>query len=514
MTQSRTLTRESETGRSVGAGPVPPDPRRWRALGVIALVQFILVLDITVVNVALPHIQTDLHFSRAGLAWVVDGYVLTAGGLLLLGGRLSDLLGRRRMFVTGLLVFVAASALSGAAVDPGMLVGSRFLQGAGEALASPAAFGLVALLFTNPKERASAIGIFGGVAGLGGTLGPVLSGVLISAASWRWIFFVNIPVGIFAVLATTRMVDESRAERVGGAHRPDLVGAVLGTAGLAGIVYGFISAANDSWTSIQVVASLALGVVALAAFVLRERYAPDPLVPAGFLRNGTRVSANIACVFFASVFFTLFFLLTLYWQEVEHYSTLTTGVAYLPFGVVIGLGIGVSSALVTRIGPKPLLTAGSLFVAAGVLMMSRITVHGSYLDQTLPALVIAAFGSGLSFAAFGNASMHDVSGQDASLASGVQSTSQQIGGAVGLAVLATLALRHTKSAMAHGVSASLASTQGTVLAFRVAAVVAVAGALLMAFAPIARPAAAGPGSAALYDGPDGDGRPSTSSTRP
>lgn len=190
------------------------NPRRWKALGVIALVQFMLVLDITVVNVALPHIQSDLHFSRAGLAWVVDGYVLTAGGLLLLGGRLGDLLGRRRLFIGGVLLFAAASAASGAAVNPAMLVASRFVQGMGEAIAAPAAFGLVALLFTEPKERAKAIGIFGGVAGLGGTLGPVISGLLISVASWRWIFFVNIPIGIVAAVVTLRLVSESRADRV------------------------------------------------------------------------------------------------------------------------------------------------------------------------------------------------------------------------------------------------------------------------------------------------------------
>jgi predicted MFS family arabinose efflux permease len=207
----------------------------------------------------------------------------------------------------------------------------------------------------------------------------------------------------------------------------------------------------------------------------------------------------VACVCFASVFFTVFFLLTLYWQQVEHYSTITTGLAYLPFGIVIGMGIGLSSALVTRVGTKPLLFAGAMFVAAGVLMLSRITVHGSYLTQTLPALVLTAFGSGLSFAAFGNASMHEVSGQDASLASGVQSTAQQVGGAVGLALLATLALRHTRASMAHGMAAGTAATQGTVLAFRVATVVALAGAAFVALAPIARPAEASATTAELVE---------------
>lgn len=483
---------------------VPPDRLRWKALAVIALVQFMLVLDITVVNVALPHIQTDLHFSRAGLAWVVDGYVLTAGGLLLLGGRLGDLLGRKRMFIAGVLVFVAASGLSGAAVDSGMLVASRFMQGMGEAIAAPAAFGLVALLFTDPKERASAVGIFGGVAGLGGTLGPVISGLLIGVASWRWIFFVNIPVGIFCAAAVGRLVAESRADRSPGARRPDFEGAVLGTTGLVCIVYGFIAAGNHPWGSTQVVASLIAGAVALVAFAVRERTAADPLVPVGFLRNRTRVSANVGNMVFASVFFTVFFLLTLYLQEVEGYSTIKTGLAYLPFGLVIGLGIAVSSALITKVGMKPLLCAGALFVAAGVLLLSRITVHGSYISQVLPGLMVTAFGSGLSFAAFGNASMHEVSGQDASLASGVQSTFQQVGGAVGLAVLATLALRSARSSVAHHVAVSAASTHGAVLAFRVGAVVALAGGVLMALAPMARPV---PAPAEVLDEPAGEVEP-------
>jgi EmrB/QacA subfamily drug resistance transporter len=477
-----------------------PDPRRWRALGVIALVQFMLVLDVTVVNVALPHIQTDLHFTRAGLAWVVDGYVLTAGGLLLLGGRLGDLLGRRRLFIGGVLLFAAASAMSGASVDSGMLVASRFLQGTAEALASPAAFGLVALLFTDLEERAKAIGIFGGVAGLGGTLGPVISGVLLSVASWRWIFFVNIPVALFAVMAVSRLTDESRADRPETASRPDVEGAVLGTAGLVGIVYGFISAGNHPWGSTSVVVSLTAGAICLVGFVLRERFAADPLIPNGFLRNGTRVSANVANMIFAAVFFTLFFLLTLYLQEVEHYSAMKTGLAYLPFGVVIGIGIGLSSAFITRVGMKPILVGGALFMAAGLVLMSRITVHGSYLGQILPAEIVTAFGAGLSFAAFGNASMHEVSGQDASLAAGVQSTFQQVGGAVGLAVLATLALRNANSAIAHGTAFSIASTHGAVLAFRASAVVGAFAALIVALSPIARPSRATGDERTVLDG--------------
>ena len=311
--------------------------RRWAALAVIALIQFIIVLDITVVNVALPHIQTSLHFSRAGLAWVVDGYVLTAGGLLLLGGRLADLLGRKRMFLIGVGVFALASASSGAAVNASMLVASRFAQGVGggHAIAVPAAFGLVALLFTDPKERATAIGINGGVAGLGGTLGPVISGLLISVADWRWIFYVNVPVAVVAMVAVSRLVTESRASARIGIGRAasrrgesaDVTGALLGTGALVAIVYGFIGAGTHPWASLQVWGALVAGAGAGLGFLVRERTALAPLVPAGFLRNRTRVTANVTSVLFASVFFTVFFLLTLYFQQVEHYSAIRTGVA-------------------------------------------------------------------------------------------------------------------------------------------------------------------------------------------
>lgn len=469
--------------------------KRWAALAVIALIQFIIVLDVTVVNVALPHIQTNLHFSRAGLAWVVDGYVLTAGGLLLLGGRLADLLGRKRMFLLGVGVFAVASASSGAAVNSSMLVISRFAQGVGDAIAVPAAFGLVALLFTDPKERATAIGINGGVAGLGGTLGPVISGLLISVADWRWIFYVNVPVAIVAMLAVSRLVAESRATtRIdfgrAAAERgesADVAGALLGTGALVAIVYGFISAGTHAWASPQVWLALAAGATAGLAFVVRERIAIAPLVPKRFLANRTRVTANVTSVLFASVFFTVFFLLTLYFQQVEHYSAIRTGVAYLPFGVVISLGIGLASQLVPRLGLKPLFCSGALLFSAGVLLLSRITVHGSYWTHALPGMVVMALGSGINFATFGIASVHQVSGEDASLASGVQATGQQMGGAVGLAVLATLALRHATAAIGHGVAVGVASTDGAVLALRIGAGVAFAGAVLVALVRFERP---------------------------
>jgi len=364
------------------------------------------------------------------------------------------------------------------------MVGSRLLQGTGEALAAPAAFGLVALLFTQAKERARAIGIMGGVAGLGGTLGPILSGLFISVATWRWIFYVNVPVAIISVIAVSRLVTESRAARPAQRRQSDATGAVLGTAGLSGIVFGFISAGDHAWGNPQVWVSLLGGALALAAFVVRERTAAEPLVPAGFLRNPTRVTSNVANMLFASVFFTLFFLLTLYWQEVQHWSAIRTGVAYLPFGVMISVGIGLASVLVPRVGVKPMMAAGAALFAIGMLLVTGITVHGSYLTQVLPGMLVMAVGSGINFATFGIASVWGVSEQDASLAAGIQSTAQQVGGAVGLAVLATVALRHTTSAVAHHTSVAVAQTNGAIVAFRVGAAIAAAATLLALLAPL------------------------------
>ena len=456
------------------------DPRRWRALAVLALVQFMLILDITVVNVALPDIQTGLGFTRAGLVWVVDGYTLTAGGLLLLGGRLADLLGRKRMFLFGVGLFTLASLLSGAAQNPGELVGSRFLQGAGEAMAGPAAFGLVALLFTNAKERATALGIFGGVAGLGGTFGPVVSGLLLKTGTWRWIFFVNVPVAVISCWLVWQWVNESRADRRPGGSRPDVAGAVLVTAGLSGVVYGLIQAGdNHPWGSARVLAPFLVGLVVIALFVVVEARIADPLVPLQFFRNRTRVAANITTLFFSSTFFVGFFLLTLYLEEVEHWSALKTGLAYLPFGASIGVGIGLGSGLVTKLGIKPLMLTGFVLVGVGALLFARITVDGSYASEVLPAMIVSGLGSGLAFMGFGNAAVHQVSREDASLASGVQNSLQQIGGAIGLAVLASIALRHTAGLVAHGTDPSHAAVDGYRLAFIIGAVIAFVGAAVL-----------------------------------
>jgi EmrB/QacA subfamily drug resistance transporter len=441
------------------------------------LIQFMLVLDITVVNVALPRIQHDLGFSRAGLAWVVNGYVLMAGGLLLLGGRLADILGRRRMFLLGVGLFAAASATCGAAVDPGMLVASRFLQGAGEALAAPASLGLIALLFPDPRERMKALGMWGGIAGLGGTSGTVISGALVDLASWRWIFFVNLPVALFALVMVPRLTSESRMVRDG--RRPDFAGAITGTGGLIAVVDGLLQAANHPWGSAQVLLPLLGGLALLGVMVRIEATSESPLIPLEFFANRTRVVTNFVTLFFSSAFFSYFFVLTLFEQQVLGYSPLRGGLSYLPFGLTIGAGIGIGTALMPRIGVKPLLTTGFFVCAIGLVLTSSINPHASYLANVFPGMVVLGFGSGISFPAIGNASLHEVTGQDSSLASGVQSAMQQVGGALGLSCLVTLALRHAAGQMHHGVAPAIASTHGYVLALRIGAVLLVVGGVLV-----------------------------------
>lgn len=415
-----------------------PDPRRWRALTLLGLFQFMLILDITVVNVALPHIKTDLHMSEGSLAWVVEAYVLAAGGLLLLGGRLADLVGRRAMFLSGAALFGVASATCGFAQSGLMIDVSRFVQGTGEAMAAPASLGIIAVLFTDPAERIKALGIFGGLAGLGGTSGTVISG-FITHFDWRWIFFINVPVALVALLFVPRLVDESRSPRP---HRPDFLGAATGTAGLLAVVYGLLRAANHSWGSFGVLGPIIGGVALLGLMVLIEARSSDPLVPLSFFRNRTRVVTNFVTLFFSTAFFAYFFLLTLVEQQSLHWGSIKAGLSYLPFGITIGAGIGIGTALMPRLGVKRLLTIGFVLDAVGMGLSTRIGSGINYATDILPGMVLLALGSGLSFPAIGNASLHQVTGEDSSLASGIQQAVQQIGGALGLATLASIAVKY------------------------------------------------------------------------
>jgi EmrB/QacA subfamily drug resistance transporter len=459
--------------RAPGAPPL--DPRRWRALGVLALVQIMLVLDITVVNVALPSMESDLGFSQAGLAWVVNGYALTFGGLLLLGGRMADYYGRRRLFLLGIVLFTAASAAAGFATSPAMMVTSRFAQGVAAALIAPAALSLVTLLFTDTRERTRALSIWGGLAGLGGTFGVLISGVLSDLADWRWVFFINLPVGAVALALAPRLLRESKAEERG---RLDVVGAVLVTAGLSLIVYALLDKGTDAWTSATVLGRLGAGVALIAAFLVVESRIAHPLVPLRIFRSRTRSTANLVAILFGAALIAMFFTLTLYMQGVLGYSPLRTGVAYLPFGASLLASIALTSQLVPRIGVRPVMTGGLAFGVLGLWLFSQIEPTSSYLTDVLPAMLVFSFGAGATFVTSTIAAVDGVGGEDAGLASGLLNAGQQVGGAVGLAALVSLAISRTADELASGTDPASAATNGFAYTFAVGAVVLAIGAVV------------------------------------
>jgi EmrB/QacA subfamily drug resistance transporter len=437
-----------------------------------------LVLDITIVNVALPKIETSLGFTQSGLAWVVSAYVLMAGGFLLLGGRLGDIFGRRRMLLAGVVVFAAASALCGAAVNPGMLVTGRFAQGLGEALAAPAALGLIALLFTDPKERTKALGIWGGLTGIGGILGYIISGLLTTFGSWRWIFYINLPMALLVLLVVPRLVAESRMVREQG-HRVDFTGALTMTAGLVGVVYGLLQAASHSWGSMRVLLPLLAGIGLLSATVVVELRTRDPLIPLSFFANRTRTIGNLAAVIFMAAFVPYSFMLTLFEQQVLLWSPLRTGLSYVPLGLAIGMGIGMGTGLTQKVGVRAIGAVGLVMSGVGMYLTSMITPDSSYLGGILPGLLVLGFFAGATMPAMANAALHGVTGQDSGLASGVQTTMQQIGSTIGIATLVALATRLTGDKLTQGTAAAQAMTDGFVLSFRVGAVLLVIGGLLV-----------------------------------
>jgi EmrB/QacA subfamily drug resistance transporter len=426
------------------------DRRRWIALALLATAQFVVVLDASIVNVALPSIGRGLHFSQSSLSWVVNAYVLTFGGFLLLGGRAADLLGRRAVFIAGLIVFAVASLAGGLAQSEGWLIAARAAQGFGAALLSPAALSIVTTTFTEGAERNKALGVWGAVAGSGGAAGVLLGGILTSGLGWQWVLFVNTPIGIAAALLAPRLIDESRAE----ADRKhfDVAGAVSVTAGLSILVYALVDAQNAGWGSFQTVGLLALAVALLVAFGLIERRAKQPLVPFRIFRLPTVTGANVTGLLIGASLFSMFFFISLYMQQVLGYGALKAGVSYLPLAVAIILAAGVASQLVTRIGFKPVLLTGMAFVAVGLVWFAQVPVDGSYAANILGPSLLAGIGLGLSFVPVTIAAVAGVRERDAGLASGLINTAQQIGGALGLAILATIANSRTSSVLAttHG----------------------------------------------------------------
>ena len=415
--------------------------KKWIALVLLALAQFVVVLDASIVNVALPSIGRDLEFSQENLPWVVNAYTLVFGGFLLLGGRMADLLGRRRLFIAGLILFGVASLLGGFAQTEGQLIAFRALQGLGAALISPAALSIVTTLFTEGAERNKALGVWGAVAGAGGAAGVLLGGVLTEFLGWEWVLFVNTPITIAAAVIAPRLLDESHS---GAESRHfDVAGAVTVTAGLSLLVYALVDANDAGWGSTQTIGLLALTAVLLAIFVAVELRSKAPLVPFRVFRLQTLRGANIIGLLIGMALFSMFFFISLYMQQVLGYDALKAGFAYLPLALTIIVSAGVASQLVTKVGFKPVLAAGLGLIAVGLVWFSQVSTDGTYVGDVLFPSLLAAAGLGFAFVPVTIAAVTGVSNSEAGLASGLINTSQQIGGALGLAVLAAVATNVT-----------------------------------------------------------------------
>jgi EmrB/QacA subfamily drug resistance transporter len=449
------------------------------ALALLAMTQFVVVLDAAIVNVALPSIGKALDFSQDNLAWVVNAYTLTFGGFLLLGGRLADLLGRRRMFMYGLVLFSLASLLGGFAQSDIWLVIARGAQGLGAAIVSPAALSIITNTFAEGAERNKALGVWGAVAGSGGAAGVLLGGILTEYAGWEWVLFVNTPIGIAAALLAPRLLDESRDEVE---HRSfDVVGAVLVTSGLVLLVYALLDAPQKGWGSTQTIVLAIVAAVILAGFVAWERGRRAPLVPFSIFRLQTLRGANIVSLLVAMSLFSMFFFISLYMQQVLGYDALKAGLSYLPLAGTIIISAGIASALVTRIGFKITLIAGMTFVTGGLLWFAQVPPNGSYVSDLLGPMLLAAVGLGFAFVPVTIAAVTGIRPDQAGLASGLVNTSQQVGGALGLAILVAIANSTTASQISDGVrDRAVALTEGFQDAFLVGAGFAAAGAILAA----------------------------------
>jgi EmrB/QacA subfamily drug resistance transporter len=454
---------------------------RWLALIVLCLGDLMIVLDVTIVGVALPSIREDLGFSEESLAWVVNAYLLTFGGFLLLGGRLGDIVGHRRMFLAGISLFTAASVACGFAGSQGVLIAARAVQGVGGAIVSAVALSLIITLFTEPAERAKAMGVFGFVASGGGSIGVLLGGVLTDTLDWHWIFLVNVPVGVAVFALTLVLLPGGRGTASG---RLDVAGAITVTAASMVAVYAIVNGNEVGWTSARTLGLLALAAALLGVFVRIESRASAPLVPLGLFRLRNLATANVVGVLWAAAMFAWFFLTALYLQLVLGYSPLEVGLAFLPGNLIMGaLSLGLSARLVLRYGIRTPLVAGLSMAGVGLLLFARAPVDGSFVVDVLPGMILLGIGAGIAFNPVLLAAMSDVEPQDAGLASGVVNTSFMMGGALGLAVLASVAASRTDSLEASGESALDALNGGYQLAFLAGALfallaAAVGGALL------------------------------------
>ncbi|HET7571952.1 MAG TPA: MFS transporter [Gaiellaceae bacterium] len=443
-----------------------PDPKRWRALALVCVAMFMTVLDVSIVNVALPSIKTALGVSDTSLEWILIAYTITFGGFLLLGGRIADLLGRRRMFMAGLVLFSAASLVCGLSGSIGVLIAARAVQGLGAAIISPATLSIITTTFEEGAERNKALGIWGAMGGSGAAAGVLFGGILTKYAGWEWIFFVNVPVGALVLALTRPLVRESRVERLRGF---DAAGAVTVTGGLALLVYAISKAPDVGWATGRTVGLLVAAAVLLAAFAFVETRAAAPLVPFRIFRTKTLAGSNVAGFLLGAVIFANFFVLTLYVQQVLGYSALKTGVTFLATAGTLIPVAGISQALVTKVGVRPVMALGLALVTGAMLWYAQIPVDGSYASDLLPGYLMMAFGMAFSFIPVSIGALAGVDAHEAGLASGLINTSQQIGGALGVAVASTVAFTRVDSLLTQGKTPPEALTSGFSLAFWVLA---------------------------------------------
>jgi EmrB/QacA subfamily drug resistance transporter len=461
------------------SGQEAPGVNKTAALILVCLAQLMVVIDVSIVNVALPSMQTALHFSTQNLQWVVNAYTLVFAGFLLLGGRAADLLGRRALLIGGLLLFTAGSLACGLAPSSGVLIAARAVQGLGGAIISPAALSILTVTFPEGQERNRALGVWGAVAGGGIALGVILGGILSQGPGWRWVFFVNLPIGLLAAAVAPRLLAESRDENRTRSY--DVMGALTVTSGLVLLVYAMVNTNQYGWGSFQTIGGLVGAAVLLLAFVTIETsFATQPLMPLRIFRSRTLSGANVVALLVGLTLFSVFFFLTLYMQQVLRFSPIQAGFAYVPFTVGIIVSSALGAVLVGRFGVKWLLMAGLLVMSAGLFLLTRLPDHGSYATNILPAFIVTALGAGMVFLPMTNAAVSGADADDAGLASALLNTSQQVGGAVGLALLSTIATSFTTSVLASNPHAGLphALVAGFTRGFGVAAVFALAAAIV------------------------------------